>query len=365
MKTKAAILWEAGAPLEIEEIELDAPGPGEILVELKITGVCHTDLHAAVGHFPVKKPMVLGHEGAGIVREVGAGVTHVAPGDLVALGAMPHCGHCDRCVAGEAYICRQGFVGMATGELLNGGTRLHKNGQRVHHLFGQASFSEFAVVDKSSAVRLPEDAPLELAGPLGCGFTTGIGAVLNTAKVRPGETVAVFGCGGVGLSAIAGAALVNAGVIIAVDILKSKLDLARQMGATMWVDATEVDPVQAILDVTNGGTDYSFECVGLPKLMNQAYQSIRAGGKAVVCGAAPGGETLTIEPLPLLQGKSIIGSAAGSTLFSIDIPRLLKLHQRGLLPLDKLITGSYRLEGINTALKMLEEGKAVKSLIRF
>ncbi len=365
MKTKAAVLWEAEAPLEVEEVDLDEPGSNEVLVELVATGVCHTDLHAALGHFPVPKPMVLGHEGAGIVREVGPGVLTVVPGDHVALVSMPSCGHCDRCVSGEPYICERGFEGMGSGALLSGETRLRKGKQRIHHLFGQASFAQYAVVHESTAVKVPHDVPLHIAGPLGCGFTTGIGAVLNTAGVRPGETVAVFGCGGVGLSAVMGAALANAAEIVAIDILDHKLDMARDLGATRLINATQEDPVEAILESTGGGVDYAFECVGLPELMDQAYRAVRAGGKAIVCGAAPSGSQLSIEPLPLLQGKSIVGSAAGSTCFAVDIPRLLRLYQSGRLPLDRLITGTYPLEDINLALEALKKGQAVKSVITF
>lgn len=364
MKMKAAVLREAGRPLVIEELDVQKPARREAGVELVASGVCHTDLHFALGHFPLPMPIVLGHEGAGIVREVGPGVSRVAPGDHVVMAAMPSCGSCKRCLAGEPYLCQAAFAAMETGTLLSGETRLSSGGERVYHLFGQSSFAEYAVVHESTAIKVSKDAPLDVAALLACGVTTGIGAVIHTAQVRPGDTVAVFGCGGVGLSAVLGAALVGAAKIIAIDVLPRKLEVALTLGATAVIHAPRENPVEAVLELTNGGADHAFECVGDVDVMAQAYQVVRPGGKAVICGAAPAGSMLTIDPDALLQGKAIVGSAAGSTHFGRDVPRLLDLFQKGRLPIDKLISHTFRLEEINLALSSLQAGDADRCMIR-
>ena len=363
MKTKAAVLHRPGSPLRIEELEVEEPGPREIGVKLVASGVCGTDLHAALGDFSLPTPLVLGHEGAGIVNQVGPGVSAVSPGDHVILSSIASCGLCDRCVSGEPYLCKWGLKTIETGTLFSGATRLRRGQERVYRLFGQGSFAGYVIVDERMAVKVPDDAPLHVAALLSCGATTGIGAVLNTAGVRPGEAVAVFGCGGVGLSAIMGAVLVGAEPIIAVDVVEWKLEVARTLGATAIVSATGADPVSAIRNLTNGGADYALVGIGGGEVMAQAYESIRAGGKVIVCGAAPRGSQLNIDPDALLQGKAIIGCAAGSTRFHVDVPRLLSLYRRGLLPLDRLISNTYSLEEIDAALDAIRRGRALKCVI--
>jgi len=287
---KAAILYEPKKALIIEDIPIPEPKDGEVLVKLAATGVCHTDLHPVKGDMPVPLPIVLGHEGAGIVEKTGKAVTTLKPGDHVVLSVMPYCGKCRSCLSGRPYLCEFGWQNVFGGTMLDGSRRLRKpDGVELSHFFCQSSFAEYAVVDERTAVKIRDDAPLDKVCVMGCGASTGIGTVVNTAKVEAGASVAVFGCGGVGLCAIMASRLVGAGKIIAVDVVEGKLDLASEFGATHTINARKENPVEKVREITLGGADYSMEFIGNVDAMAQAYDSTRPGGKAIVVGAAPVG----------------------------------------------------------------------------
>jgi Zn-dependent alcohol dehydrogenase len=329
-------------------------------------GTCHSDLHFLNGDIPVAMPVVMGHEGAGIVEKVGPGVTTLKPGDHVVLMVAFSCGKCSYCVEGRPTLCVENLPIQIMGSLPGGGIRLHKGGQELHHLFGLACFAEYAVVHERSVVRIREDAPLEVACLLGCGTSTGIGAVLNTAGVRAGQSVAVYGCGGVGLSAIMAAKLAGAGLIIAVDTLGPKLEMAKALGADYAINASEENPQQKAMELTSGrGLDHAVPCVGNAEVIMQAFGSIRSGGKCVVVGLPPIGVNLSIAPYELLQAKVLTGTTQGDVTASVDIPRYVDLFMNGKLPLDKLITKSCRLDEVNEAYASLQRGETIRTVIRF
>lgn len=355
-QTRAAVLYEPKTPLRLERVTMPEPSPGAVLVRLRASGVCHTDLHVWHGHMDSAFPIILGHEGAGVVAAVGDRVTHFKRGDCVVISVIAPCGRCDRCQQGQSHLCEHEPVISAHPQTMDGTT--------LHRMFGIGSFAEYALVPQERLVKLPADVPLEIACLLGCGASTGIGAVLNTAKVTWGSTVAIFGCGGVGLSAVMAAKLTGAQRIIGVDILSHKLRLAKQLGATDTINAQRDDPVERIRSLTDGGCDFAFECVGSIKTMEQAWQSIRAGGKCVVIGAAPSGEHLTIDPHELLSEKTLTGSLGGSIRPHADISHFLDFYRQGRLPLDKLISATYSLSQVNEALQDLEAGRVVKAVVR-
>jgi len=362
---KAAILYEPNAPLKVERVTLDEPQANEVLVKLVATGVCHSDLHFMKGEMPAPMPVVPGHEGAGIVEKVGPGVTTLQPGDHVVMMVSFSCGKCRFCVEGKPTQCVENLPIMSMATLPGGATRLHKGEQQLNHLFGLASYAEYAVVHERSCVKVREDAPLDVVCLLGCGTSTGIGAAINTAGIKPGESIAIFGCGGVGLSAVMGAKLAGAGKIIAVDTLSRKLNMAKKLGADYVINAKKEDPIMKVMELTGAGADYALECIGNVNVMTQAFASIRFGGKFIVVGMAPLGTMLSIAPFEFLLGKTITGTVQGDIKAQIDIPRYIDLYMNGKLPIDKLITKSYSLDEINEAFEALAKGEIIRSVIKF
>lgn len=356
---RAAVLYQPRSPLVVEEVEIRGPAPGEVLVRLAASGVCHSDFHVVKGEWTYDLPIVLGHEGAGIVERVGEGVTTVGPGHHVVLSWMPNCGRCYYCVTGRPNLCDHPRElapgsGMWIGDL------------RLNILGHVGSFAEYTVVPEAGAVPIREEMPLDRASLLGCGVMTGVGAAINTARVRPGSTVAVFGCGGVGLNVIQGAALAGAGRIIAVDLTEDKLEFARRFGATDGVNAAEQDPVEAIKGLTgDAGADYGFEAIGDPQAMEQTYASVRKGGVAVIAGMPPDGERMSF-PATLLYGERLLtGSVYGSANLRVDIPRLVDLYLAGRLDLDTLVTRRYALEEVNEAFAAMGGGQVGRGVIIF
>jgi S-(hydroxymethyl)glutathione dehydrogenase/alcohol dehydrogenase len=362
---KAAVLYEYNQPMRIEQVQLDDPLADEVLVKIAASGVCRSDLHVIKREWTAPLPMVLGHEAAGTVVEVGANVTRVRQGDPVIISFAPYCGQCAYCLTGRPHLCST-MRSHPAGMLPAGGTRLHKGEQRIHHFARTASMAEYAVIHESGAVAVPADTPLELAALIGCSVMTGIGAALNTARVTPGSTVAVIGCGGVGLNIIQGARLAQAARIIAVDVSQDKLELARRVGATDDIDAREEDTVERIRELTGGGVDFAFEALGSGPTIRAAFDALKPGGTAVVAGMAPDGETAAID-VRILAGseKTLKGSFYGSTRTSIDMPWLVSLAQAGTIELDSLVTRRYPLEEINEAYARLDSGDAGRGLVVF
>lgn len=360
---KAAVLYEVGAPLKIEDVTLDEPQANEVLIKLEATGVCHTDLHFMKGEMPAPVPVVPGHEGAGIVEKVGPGVTTLKPGDHVILMVAFNCGKCRFCYEGRPTMCVENLPIQMMATLPGGGMRLHKGDQAIHHLFGLACYAEKVVVHERSAVKIRDDAPMDVVCLLGCGTSTGIGTAINSTKVKAGESIAIFGCGGVGLSAVMGAKLAGA-KIIAVDALDSKLEKAKELGADYTINVTKEDPQLRIPEILGGGVDYALEFVGNVDVMTKALGCIRAGGLLIVAGMAPLTSILNIMPFEFLIGKSITGAVQGDVIPQIDIPRYVDLFMEGKLPIDKLITKTYSLDQINEAYEALEKGEIIRSVIK-
>jgi Zn-dependent alcohol dehydrogenase len=343
-----------GADLLVDEVDLAPPRAGEVLVKLVATGVCHSDLNGLRGTRELPIPMVLGHEGAGIVETIGPSVTTVAPGDHVVLAAIARCGKCEKCVAGKPWLCSTAGANLFTGTLLDGTTRLSLGGRPVYHWFSQSSFAERAVVPEGAAVKVRKDVSLEKIATLACGVSTGLGAVFNAARVEPGASVVVIGCGGVGVSAIVAADLAHAGTIVAVDIADDKLEFARSFGATHTVNAKTTDPVEAVRALTGGGADHVFDCVGTPATLGQLVPMIRVDGHGWLVGAPAPGTTFSFPTDGFLRNKNFHGVTLGNVRPSIDIPRYVDLYAKGRLPLDRLVTRTYGLDDINAALGALE-----------
>ena len=361
MKVRAPVLYEYNTPLVVEELELDPPGPGEVLVKMAASGVCHSDYRefkgewAGSGETPL--PLVLGHEGAAVVEEVGPGVSSVKPGDHAVLSFFPNCGKCYYCIKGLSNLCERPLYSQRS--------PLHKGSQRITALAGISTFAEHAVVAEAAVLPIPSDVPLDKAALVGCGVPTGVGAVINTAKVGAGESVAVFGAGGVGLNVIQGAALSGAEPIIAVDVRDNKLDLARKFGATHTVNATQSDPIQAIKDLTSGrGVDYAFEAIGNTKVMVQTLAAICKRGKAVIVGQGPWDDVISFPARMLWDEGQLMGSFYGSSRMSLDLPHLIELYMAGKLKLDELVTREYSLDQVNSAFEALEKGEVARSIIR-
>lgn len=362
---KAAILYEVKKPLRVEEVHLDPPANGEVLVKIAAAGVCHSDYHFMNGDLPITLPCVLGHEGAGIVEEVGAGVTGVVPGDHVVLLFRASCGRCEFCQRGRPALCAMAGTLRNSGRMLDGTGRLHREGADLHHFLGVSCFAERAVVPEQGVVKIRPDASLEVAALMGCSVMTGIGAVMNTARVEPGASVLVIGAGGVGLNVVMGAVLVGANPIIVADLLGSKLELATSFGATHTINAREQDLLAEVRALTEGeGVDYAFEVIGNPKTMATAYQAVRRGGTAVAVGIPPFGSEMSINAGELVyQEKTLKGSYYGSAHPQSDMPRLIDLYMAGRLPLDRLISRTYPLEKINEAYDALLAGEVARSII--
>lgn len=369
MKSKAAVAWEAGKPLEIEEVEVAAPKEGEVLVRMVATGVCHTDAFTLSGADPEGIfPSILGHEGGGIVEEVGPGVTSVAPGDHVIPLYTAECRECKFCKSGKTNLCSSVRETQGRGLMPDGTTRFKCGGKEVFHYMGTSTFSEYSVVAEVSLAKISPEAPLDKVCLLGCGVTTGIGAVQNTAKVEPGSTIAIFGLGGIGLSVVQGAVLAKAGRIIAVDTNPDKFEMARMLGATDCVNPKEHDaPIQeVIVDMTDGGVDYSFECVGNVELMRAALECCHKGwGESIIIGVAGAGQEISTRPFQLVTGRVWRGTAFGGVKGRTQLPGMVDQYMDGDIKLDEFITYTMGLEDINKAFDYMHEGKSVRSVILY
>lgn len=369
MKTRAAVAWEAKRPLEIEEIELEGPKAGEVLVRIVASGVCHTDAYTLSGVDPEGLfPAILGHEGGGIVEEVGPGVSTLRPGDHVIPLYIPECGACAFCTSGRTNLCQSIRLTQGRGLMPDGTSRFSYQGRPILHYMGTSTFSEYTVLPEISLAKISPAAPLEKVCLLGCGITTGIGAVLNTAKVRPGSTVAVFGLGGIGLAAVHGAVMAGASRILAIDINPGKFELARQLGATDTINPRDTPGVpiqQVVVELTGGGVDYSFECVGNVDLMRAALECAHKGwGESVIIGVAGAGEEIRTRPFQLVTGRVWRGTAFGGVKGRSQLPGIVEQAMRGEIPLDPFITGTLPLERINEAFDWMHEGRAIRTVIQ-
>ena len=369
IKSRAAVAWAAGQPLEVTEVDVAPPKAGEVLVRIVATGVCHTDAFTLSGADPEGIfPSILGHEGGGIVEAVGEGVTSVTVGDHVIPLYTPECGKCKFCLSGKTNLCQAIRSTQGKGLMPDGTSRFSKDGKPIFHYMGTSTFSEYTVLPEIAVARISKDAPLEKVCLLGCGVTTGIGAVMNTAKVEAGATVAVFGLGGIGLSAIIGAVMAKASRIIAVDLNPAKFEIARQLGATDCVNPRDYDrPIQeVIVDLTDGGVDYSFECIGNVKVMRSALECCHKGwGESVIIGVAGAGEEISTRPFQLVTGRVWRGSAFGGVRGRSELPGYVERAQRGEIPLDTFITHTMGLDQINEAFELMHEGKSIRTVIHF
>ena len=368
MKVRAAIALEAGQPLVVDEVDLEGPREGECLVRLVATGVCHTDAFTLSGADPEGLfPAVLGHEGAGVVEEVGPGVTSVAAGDHVIPLYTPECRQCKFCLSGKTNLCGAIRETQGRGLMPDGSSRIRYGGHSVHHYMGTSTFAEYAVVPEIALARVRKDAPFEKICLLGCGVTTGIGAVLNTARVEPGSSVAVFGLGGVGLSVIQGATMAGAERIIAVDLNARKEELARQLGATDFVNPGSVDDIEAaIIEMTDGGVDYSFECIGNVETMGNALRCCHKGwGEAIIVGVAGAGQEIHARPFLLVTGRVWRGSAFGGVKGRTELPRYVDRYMAGRIRLDEMVSRTLPLDEINTAFDLMHEGEVIRSVILY
>ncbi|NNF17708.1 MAG: zinc-binding dehydrogenase [Gammaproteobacteria bacterium] len=375
MKTKAAVLYEMGLaspyaqsqPLQIEELELAPPGATEVLVEVGGAGLCHSDLSVIDGSRPRVMPMVMGHEASGIVRDVGSSVSNLRVGDHVVFSFMPACGHCVTCASGRPVMCDAGANANASGALLSGERRFVRSDRTcLHHHLGVSAFSEYTVAAQESVVKIDPELPLEIAALFGCAVMTGVGAVFNTAGVQPGRSCAVFGMGGVGLSAIMGARAAGAYPTIAVDVLDAKLAIAKEVGATHTINALQDDPVEAIGEITGGGAAYTIEGVGSETALVQAYHATARGGTTVTVGLPHPKKLFSIPAVSLVADeKTVKGSYMGSAVPARDLPRFIAMYQAGLLPVDKLLTSTITLDQINAAFDALARGDAVRQVITF
>ncbi|MGL5994135.1 MAG: S-(hydroxymethyl)glutathione dehydrogenase/class III alcohol dehydrogenase, partial [Aeromonas sobria] len=367
IKCKAAIAWGPGQPLSIEEVEVMPPQAGEVRVRIVATGVCHTDAFTLSGEDPEGVcPCILGHEGGGIVESIGEGVTSVKVGDHVIPLYTPECGECKFCKSGKTNLCQKIRATQGKGLMPDGTTRFSKDGQPIYHYMGTSTFSEYTVLPEISIAKVDPAAPLEEVCLLGCGVTTGIGAVMNTAKVKEGESVAIFGLGGIGLSAVIGARLAKAGRIIAIDINESKFELARKLGATDCINPNDYDkPIQeVIVELTDGGVDFSFECIGNVKVMRAALECCHKGwGESVIIGVAGAGQEISTRPFQLVTGRVWRGSAFGGVRGRSELPSYVQRYMQGEFRLDDFITHTMPLEQINEAFDLMHEGKSIRTVI--
>ena len=360
---KAAVLNSIPGSLEIEDIDIGEPGPTEVLVRTAAAGLCHSDLHFMEGLYPYPCPAVLGHESAGVVEAVGSMVQYVEPGDHVITCLSAFCGYCEQCLSGHMSLCDNKNTHLVRRP--DEAPRLSRGGETVNQFLHLSSFAEQMLVHEHALVKIDKDMPLDKAALIGCGVTTGLGAVFRTAKVEPGQSVAVIGCGGIGLSAVQGARIAGANKIIAVDMAESKLELAQGMGATHVVNASETDPVAAVKDLTGGGVHNSFEAVGLKQTAEQAFQMLRNGGQATVIGMIPVGTTVEVHGPELLYEKTLTGSNMGSNQFRTDMPRFVDMYIDGRLKLDEMVSNTIALEDINDGFAAMKTGNVARSVIAF
>lgn len=369
IKTRAAVAWGPGQPLTIEEVDLMPPQKGEVLVRIVATGVCHTDAFTLSGEDPEGIfPSILGHEGAGIVEAVGEGVTSVAVGDHVIPLYTAECGTCKFCLSGKTNLCQAVRATQGKGLMPDGTTRFYKDGQPIYHYMGTSTFAERTVVAEVSLAKIDKSAPLEKVCLLGCGVTTGMGAVTNTAKVKEGDTVAVFGLGGIGLAVIIGAVMAKAGRILAIDLNEDKFEIAKKLGATDFINPAKYDkPIQeVIVDMTDGGVDYSFECIGNVNVMRAALECCHKGwGESIIIGVAGAGQEISTRPFQLVTGRVWRGSAFGGVKGRSELPGYVERFMQGEYELDTFITHTMPLEQINEAFDLMHEGKSIRSVIHY
>ena len=372
MKTKAAVLYERGQPrpyttsrpLAVDELELDPPGDGEVLVKVRAAGICHSDLSVINADRPRPTPMAIGHEAAGEVVEVGAGVTKVRNGDHVVMVFVPSCGHCLPCVEGRPALCEPGAAANNEGTLITGSRRLHKGGQHIHHHVGVSAFAEYAVCSENSLIKIDRDLPFEEAALFGCAVLTGVGLAANTAKVAPGSTVAVVGVGGVGLNAMLGAELCGARKVVAIDLQDDKLQLAKQLGADDVFNAGDPDCIAKVREATSGGVDYALELAGSVKALRLAYDITRRGGTTATAGLANLNDELSIPAVGLVgEERTIKGSYLGSCVPLRDVPRYIELYRKGKLPVDRLMSQTIGFDEINLAFDRLADGRTVRQIL--
>ena len=368
MKTRAAVAWKAGAPLSIETVDLDGPKAGEVLVEMMATGICHTDAYTlsgadAEGLFP----SILGHEGAGIVREVGGGVTSVKPGDHVIPLYTPECRQCKSCLSRRTNLCTAIRATQGKGLMPDGTSRFSRDDSSLYHYMGCSTFANFSVLPEIAVAKVREDAPFDKICYIGCGVTTGIGAVIYTAKVWPGANVAVFGLGGIGLNVIQGARMVGADKIIGIDLNPAKAEMAKKFGMTHFINPDEVGRdkvVQAVIDLTGGGTDFSFEAIGNIHTMRQALECCHRGwGESVIIGVAASGQEIATRPFQLVTGRVWRGTAFGGARGRTDVPKIVDWYMDKKINIDDLITHTMKLDEINTAFDLMHEGKSIRSVV--
>mgnify|MGYP000857514094 FL=1 len=369
IKSRAAVAWAAGQPLEVTEVDVEEPRQGEVLVRIVASGVCHTDAFTLSGADPEGIfPSILGHEGGGIVEAVGPGVSSVAVGDHVIPLYTPECGQCKFCRSGKTNLCQAIRATQGRGLMPDGSSRFSRHGKPIHHYMGTSTFSEYTVLPEIALAKIARDAPLEKVCLLGCGVTTGIGAVRNTAKVEPGATVAVFGLGGIGLAVVIGAVMAGAARIIAIDTNPAKFPIARQLGATDCINPAEhARPIQeVIVDLSDGGVDYSFECIGNVSVMRAALECCHKGwGESVIIGVAGAGEEIATRPFQLVTGRVWRGSAFGGVRGRSELPGYVERAQRGEIPLDTFITHTMGLADINRAFDLMAAGQSIRSVILF
>ena len=368
MDTRAAVAFEAGKPLNLETVQIAGPKEGEVMVEIKATGICHTDAFTLSGDDPEGLfPAILGHEGAGVVVEVGPGVKSLGRGDHVIPLYTPECRECTFCLSGKTNLCQAIRETQGRGVMPDGTSRFSLNGEPVRHYMGTSTFSNYTVLPEIAVAKIREDAPFDKVCYIGCGVTTGIGAVINTAQMEPGATVAVFGLGGIGLNVIQGARLVSADRIIGIDINPAKHALAEKFGMTTFLNPNDVDDVvQAIIDLTDGGVDYSFECIGNVKTMRQALECCHKGwGESIIIGVAGAGQEISTRPFQLVTGRVWRGTAFGGAKGRTDVPRIVDWYMEGKINIDDLITHVMPLDDINKAFDLMHEGKSIRSVVTF
>ena len=369
METRAAVAHAAGKPLTIETIQLEGPRAGEVLIEVKATGICHTDAYTLSGADPEGLfPSVLGHEGAGVVVEVGSGVTSLAVGDHVIPLYVPECRNCEYCTSGKTNLCQAIRLTQGQGLMPDGTSRFSAGGDALFHYMGTSTFSQYTVVPEIAVAKIRSDAPFDKVCYIGCGVTTGIGAVINTAKVEPGANVVVFGLGGIGLNVIQGCRLAGADKIVGVDINPARKALGETFGMTHFVNPTEVegDLVAFLVDLTGGGADYSFECIGSVEVMRQALECCHKGwGESVIIGVAGAGEEIATRPFQLVTGRVWRGTAFGGAKGRSDVPKIVDWYMEGKINIDDLITHKMPLEQINDAFDLMHEGESIRSVVEF
>ncbi|MFT5116721.1 MAG: S-(hydroxymethyl)glutathione dehydrogenase/alcohol dehydrogenase [Kiritimatiellia bacterium] len=369
MKTRAAVAWEAGKPLSVEEIDLAGPKSGEVLLRMVATGVCHTDAYTLSGADPEGIfPSVLGHEGGAIVEEIGDGVTSLAVGDHVIPLYTPECGQCRYCLSGKTNLCQAIRSTQGQGLMPDGSSRFSQQGKTIFHYMGTSTFSEYTVVPEIAIAKINKAAPLDKVCLLGCGITTGIGAVLNTAKVEAGSTVAVFGLGGIGLSVVQGAIMAKAERIICIDLNADKFEMAKMLGATDCINPSDYDlPIQeVIVDLTDGGVDYSFECIGNVNVMRSALECCHKGwGESVIIGVAGAGQEITTRPFQLVTGRVWRGTAFGGVKGRSQLPNYVERYMQGEIKIDPMVTHTMPLDNINRAFDLMHNGESIRSVIIF